>query len=369
MIKAVSLFSGGLDSLLATKIILNQGVEVIAVNFITPFDHSKKMVEKQNFARTISLQMEIELIEIALREDFLEILKNPKHGYGKNLNPCIDCKILMLKEAHKVMMKKNASFIVTGEVLSQRPKSQFLWGLSIIDRDSGLKGLILRPLSAKLLLETLPEKEGWVNRSELYDFSGRIRGPQFALAQQMGINEYPAPAGGCLLTDPLFARRVNDLLTHDALTMENAELLKLGRYFRLNSQFNLIVGRNQRDNLALLDGVNPGDYIFTPFHGKGPTGIGKGTIDGKSEQLSADIIAFYSSSPIEPLLINLQRYGYPSSKIIGPLSLSPEALEQYRVENFPIKPNGQGLRENVGKGEFDSSIKIQKWYHNGQGGF
>lgn len=331
MIKSVSLFSGGVDSLLATKIILDQGIEVIAVNFITPFSYSKKMLEKQNYARTMSQKMGIELIEMTLRENFFEIIKDPKHGYGKNLNPCIDCKILMLKQAYEVMKEKGASFIITGEVLSQRPKSQFLWGLHIIDRDSGLKGLILRPLSAKLLQETIPEKEGWVDRDKLYDFSGRIRGPQFALAQQFGITDYPAPAGGCLLTDPIFARRVNDLLTHDELTLENAELLILGRYFRLNPQYKLIVGRNEKENFALLGAIKPGDFIFTPSHGKGPTGIGKGIIDSISEQLSASIIAFYSSLSIEPLHINVQCHGYPFSKTITPSPLRSEELEQYRI--------------------------------------
>ena len=337
MIKAVSLFSGGLDSLLATQIIMNQGIEVIAVNFINPFANNKKMKEKQYYARTMSQKMGIELVEIELRENFLDLLRNPKYDFGKNLNPCIDCKILMITQAHEVMKEKKASFIVTGEVLSQRPKSQFLWGLSIIDRDSHLKGLILRPLSAKLLQETIPEQKGWVDRDKLYNFSGRIRGPQFALAQKLGINDYPAPAGGCLLTDPIFARRVYDLLIHDELTMENIELLKLGRYFRLSNRFKLLVGRNEKDNLALLSQAKPEDYVFTPSHTKGPTGLGKGIIDFYTEQLASGIIAYYSSSLIEPLNIKIQHQSYSSPKMVQPITLSLDQIEKYRIENFPIK--------------------------------
>ena len=349
MIKAVSLFSGGLDSLLATKIIMNQGIEVIAVNFINPFANNKKMKEKQCYARSMSQKMGIELLEIKLGEDFLDILRRPKYGFGKNLNPCIDCKILMVTQAYEVMKEKNASFIITGEVLSQRPKSQFLWGLSIIDRDSNLKGLILRPLSAKLLQETIPEQEGWVDREKLYGFSGRIRGPQFALAQKMGIHDYPTPAGGCLLTDPIFARRVYDLLVHNELTMENVESLKLGRYFRLNHQYKLLVGRNEKDNLALLNQAQTEDYIFTPSHSKGPTGLGKGIIDHYTEQLSANIIAFYSSSFIEPFFIKIQHQSYSTPKMIQPKPLSIDEIEKYRIENFSIKLTHQKIEKTSPK--------------------
>jgi tRNA-specific 2-thiouridylase len=337
MIKAVSLFSGGLDSLLATQIIMDQGIEVIAVNFIIPFANNKKMKEKQYYARNMSQKMGIELVEIELRENFLDLLRNPKYDFGKNLNPCIDCKILMITQAYQVMKEKKASFIVTGEVLSQRPKSQFLWGLSIIDRDSHIKGLILRPLSAKLLQETIPEQKGWVDRDKLYNFSGRVRGPQFDLAQKMGITDYPAPAGGCLLTDPIFARRVYDLLIHDELTMENIELLKLGRYFRLSNQFIFLVGRNEKDNLTLFSQAKPEDYIFTPSHTKGPTGLGKGMIDSDTEQFASGIIAYYSSSLVEPLYIKIQHQSYSSPKMVQPITLSLDQIEKYRIENFPIK--------------------------------
>ncbi|NLJ49776.1 MAG: hypothetical protein GX428_09380 [Candidatus Atribacteria bacterium] len=345
MIKAVSLFSGGLDSLLATKIIMDQGIEVIAVNFINPFANNKKMKEKQHYALSMSQKMGIELVEIELKENFLNLLRNPKYDFGKNLNPCLDCKILMITQAYQIMKEKKASFIVTGEVLSQRPKSQFLWGLSIIDRDSHLKGFILRPLSAKLLQETIPEQKGWVDRNKFYSFSGRIRGPQFDLAQKMGITDYPAPAGGCLLTDPIYARRVYDLLIHDELTMGNIELLKLGRYFRLSNQFKLLVGRNEKDNLELFNQAKPEDYIFTPSHSKGPTGLGKGIIDPDTERLASGIIAYYSSSPFEPLYIKIQHQGFSSPKMIQPISLSLDQIEKYRIENFPFEISRQKTKK------------------------
>ena len=216
-IKAVALFSGGLDSILAVKLIQKQGIEVKGVNFITPFFGVEKT------CLTIkNLDMDLEIIDIT--QELLKILRNPKHGLGKNMNPCIDCHTLMFKKAGEYMTRIGASFILSGEVLGERPMSQNRNSLSIIERESEFEGRILRPLSALLLAETIPEKKGLVNRNKLLDISGRSRKRQMKLAVEMGIEDYPSPAGGCKLTEPIFARRLGDLFNQESFSLEETGL-------------------------------------------------------------------------------------------------------------------------------------------------
>src|SRR5665648_835552 len=227
-IKAVALFSGGLDSILAVKLIEEQGIKVKGVNFKTPFFGPDK-----TFLAAKSLDMDLEIIDIT--QELLEILRNPKHGLGKNMNPCIDGHTLMIKKAGEYMAKIGASFILSGEVLGERPMSQNRNSLSIIERESGFEGRILRPLSALLLAETIPEKEGLVDRNKLLNISGRSRKRQMELAIKMEIEDYPSPAGGCKLTEPAFSKRLRDLFTQGVFSLEDIELLKLGRHFRLST--------------------------------------------------------------------------------------------------------------------------------------
>lgn len=240
-IKAVALFSGGLDSILAIKIIQAQGIEVIGVNFKSPFFGLDK-------ALVIAKDLNVNLEVIDITEELLKILKEPKHGFGKNMNPCIDCHALMFKKAGEYMTKIGAFFILSGEVLGERPMSQNRSSLSIIERESGFEGRILRPLSALLLPETIPEKEGLVERNKLLDISGRSRKRQIELAANMGIENYPSPAGGCKLTEPAFSKRLKDLFTQEKYSLEEIELLKLGRHFRLGRDVKLVVGRNKNEN-------------------------------------------------------------------------------------------------------------------------
>jgi len=205
-IKAVALFSGGLDSILAVKLIQEQEIEVKGVNFKTPFFGLDK-----TFFAAKSLDMDLEIIDIT--QELLEILRNPKHGFGKNMNPCIDCHTFMFKKAGEYMSEIGASFIISGEVLGERPMSQNRNSLSVIERESGFEGRILRPLSALLLAETIPEKGGLVDRNKLLNISGRSRKRQMELAVKMGIEDYPSPAGGCKLTEPAFSKRLRDLFT------------------------------------------------------------------------------------------------------------------------------------------------------------
>jgi tRNA-uridine 2-sulfurtransferase len=200
-IKAISLISGGLDSTLATKVVMDLGVDVLAANFVSPFCQCSRKDGCRHEARFVSEQLNIPLRIVNATDDFLEMLKKPKHGYGSNMNPCIDCRILMLKKSKELMDEVGASFLITGEVLGQRPMSQRRDAMRTIEKEAGVTGLVLRPLSAKLLEPTIPEEKGWVDREKLLDISGRSRKPQMKMAEDFNIKDYPCPAGGCLLTD------------------------------------------------------------------------------------------------------------------------------------------------------------------------
>ena len=265
-ITAVALFSGGLDSILAVKLIQEQGIEVKGVNFKTPFFGLDE-------AFVIAKDLDINLKIIDITEELLKILKNPKYGFGKNMNPCIDCHALMFKKAGEYMNKIGASFILSGEVLGERPMSQNRNSLSIIERESGFEGKILRPLSALLLTETIPEKEGLVDRNKLLDISGRSRKRQMKLAAKMGIKDYPSPAGGCKLTEPAFSKRLRDLFTQGVFSLEEIELLKLGRHFRLSKDIKLVVGRNKEENGQLQNFFQDGDFLFKAKNLKGPVSL------------------------------------------------------------------------------------------------
>ncbi len=265
-IKAVVLFSGGLDSILAVKLIQEQGIEVKGVNFKTPFFGLDK-----TFEAIKNLDLDLEIIDIT--QELLEILRNPRHGFGKNMNPCIDCHALMFKKAGEYMIKIGASFILSGEVLGERPMSQNRNSLNIIERESGFEGRILRPLSALLLAETIPEKEGLVERNKLLDISGRSRKRQIELAAKMGIEDYPSPAGGCKLTEPVFSKRLRDLFTQGVFSSEEIELLKLGRHFRLSRDIKLVVGRNKEENKQLLNFFQDEDFLFEAKNLKGPVSL------------------------------------------------------------------------------------------------
>ncbi|MDD5238644.1 MAG: hypothetical protein PHU96_06790, partial [Candidatus Omnitrophica bacterium] len=253
--KAIALISGGLDSTLATKIMQNLGIELICLNTVSPFclcnHHSSKgcLYGANSTAKELSLK----LVSINVTDEFLEIVKKPRHGYGSNMNPCIDCRILLFKKAKDLMYSEGASFVITGEVLGQRPMSQKLNTMRLIEKESGLQDLVLRPLSARVLEPTLPERQGWVTRDKLLAISGRGRREQMDLARELGINDYPCPSGGCLLTDPQFAARLKNLMKYEELNLNAVQLLKLGRHFRLNDKAKLIVGRDEKENLCLLN--------------------------------------------------------------------------------------------------------------------
>jgi tRNA U34 2-thiouridine synthase MnmA/TrmU len=274
-VKAVALLSGGLDSQLAVRMIKEQGVEVEAVAIKTPFcdfDCGKGCGHK---VLEVATELDIKMKTVYLGKEYLTMLKNPKHGYGSGMNPCIDCRMMMYEEAKKHMDKIGASFIITGEVLHQRPMSQNSNALSVIERETNMEGKILRPLSAKLLKPTKSETNGLVDRSLLGSIRGRSRKGQLDLAANYGIADPPNSAGGCLLTDPQFSKRVRDLFKFmvSEPSINDVELLKIGRHFRLDSNSKLIVGRNHNENEMLLSYCEDRDYIIQPVSIPGPVSI------------------------------------------------------------------------------------------------
>ncbi|MCX5669290.1 MAG: tRNA 4-thiouridine(8) synthase ThiI [Candidatus Omnitrophica bacterium] len=288
-IKALALISGGLDSLLAAKLILDQGCEVIGLHFKIPFC---KIDIKKSFP-----DIGIKIIEVDLGGKFLKLIRQPHYGFGSNMNPCIDCKILMFSQAKELMSGLGAKFIITGEVLGQRPMSQNKQALKLIRQRSGLDDLLLRPLSAQFFPPSLAEKEGWVKREKLLNFNGRMRIPQMRLARDLGLNDYANPAGGCLLTDPGFSKRLVELLAHDELNLENLELLKVGRHFRLGEHTRLVVGRDKGENNQLAQLARARDYLFSPQKDlAGPTALARGLINQELIFLSSQITSAYTDA-------------------------------------------------------------------------
>ncbi len=296
MVKALALISGGLDSILAAKAIKDTGIDVVGVYFKTPFCLRKKKTNttSSELANALSQNAGIELKIVELKDEFLEIVRHPKHGYGKNINPCIDCKILMLKKAKEIMESLGASFLITGEVLGQRPMSQHHPALDMISRGAGVEGILLRPLSAKLLEPTIPEQKGWVDRNNLFDFTGRTRRPQMELAVMLGVIDYPNASGGCLLTDPIFSKRLRDLMKFGKYDLANVALLKLGRQYRFAQDAKLIVGRDEAENEDIEKLAQDGDILFVPPGDlAGPSALARGNFSQELIKLSAGIIARY----------------------------------------------------------------------------
>jgi tRNA U34 2-thiouridine synthase MnmA/TrmU len=309
--KAVVLISGGLDSMLAAKMIMEQGIEVEGLNFYTGFCHSghtsairnqKKGKTPRNDALWVCEQLGIPLHIEDIVEPYKEVLLNPKYGYGQNLNPCLDCKIFMVKKAHEWMVANGFDFIVTGEVVGQRPKSQRKETMPVVESRASVQGLLVRPLCAKHLPPTIPEEKGWLERDKLLDFHGRNRKPQMALAKQFDFNEYAQPAGGCcVLTDENYSRRLEDMWAHRGhrdYDMDDIIILKAGRHIRPKANYKLIVGRDESENNFLRGYKKVFTHLYTPKHA-GPLVL----IDGKPSfedlTLAARICARYSGGKNE----------------------------------------------------------------------
>ena len=318
--KAVGMLSGGLDSLLACKLLMEQGIEVVGISFKSPFFGSEK-------AEKGAKQLGIKLKVVPVGPSYFTMLRKPKHGYGSGVNPCVDCKIWMLKEAKKYAAKIGAKFVFTGEVLDQRPKSQRYQPLMAIAKDSGLEGKLLRPLSAKLLPETEAEKKGWVDRSKLLGIRGRKREEQMKWAKKFKII-YPGPAGGCLLCEKEFAVKLKELFADQKIVKtEDLELLKLGRHFKLGKE-KIIVGRNLADNEALLKWKRKTDYYFEVPKVGSPITL----LLGKSKEaikLAAQLTARYADVDDDEVVVS---YGKNKlDKEIKVKQVGDELLKEYKL--------------------------------------
>ncbi len=333
--KAIILLSGGLDSTIAAELMYRQGLELFAVNFKTPFclcDRKTSSGGCGSHSRKVADALGIELKMVNATDDFLEVLKKPKYGYGANMNPCIDCRILFFRRAKEVMNQVGASFVITGEVLGQRPMSQHKRQMDIIEKESGLEGLVVKPLSAKILPPTIPEKMGWIKRERLLSIEGRSRKIQIALAKEFGINDYPCAAGGCLLTDSGFARKIKDLIEHDQLNLSNIQLLKAGRYFRLSRDAKLIVGRDEEGNSLLAKLSQDDDYVFRPVCVNGPLAVGRGFLSPGLIELSCRIVARYCDREGKNYAeICYSKYPNPQETSVSASALNENELDELRL--------------------------------------
>jgi len=294
-ITALALYSGGLDSTLACRVVAAQGIRVIALKFVSPFFGYNLLARQEEHITEVLDTYGIDLRIIDVTDDYLKLLRNPVHGYGKHFNPCIDCKILLLTKAREMMPAFGASFLVTGEVVGQRPMSQRPDTLRVIERDSGCEDLLVRPLCAKNLKPGKPELDGLINRNELLSFNGRNRKPQIELAARLGITNYPSPGGGCLLTDPVQAARIKKYYNeHQTIVKEDILLLMIGRQFRLPDGAWLVVGHNQSENEKIEAMQQPGDWLLRAEDRPGPTVLLRGLSHDNDLQCAARIVARYA---------------------------------------------------------------------------
>ncbi len=290
--KAIALLSGGLDSLLAARLVQEQGVEVTGLHLLSPFG-CREDVQKSADA------LAIPLIVKEKGPAYLDLVQNPRFGYGKNMNPCIDCRIFMFQLADVVRQESGADFIVTGEVLGQRPMSQHRHAFNLIDKESPVEGLVVRPLSAGVLAPTIPEQNGWVQRDQFLKLSGRGRKAQFELAEKFGLKEYSSPGGGCLLTDANFSNRLRDFFDQPTFADETqklgqGELLAVGRYFRFSPETRIGLGRDQPENRAYKEkAMRAGGLRMDSVH-SGPTAVIFGKVTDEAKHAAAGLIAYYS---------------------------------------------------------------------------
>ncbi|MAT65214.1 MAG: tRNA (5-methylaminomethyl-2-thiouridylate)-methyltransferase [Gammaproteobacteria bacterium] len=337
--KAVALISGGLDSLLAARVIMEQGIHVEGINFFTGFcveghthaiRNQDKAKPKRNNALWVAEQLGIKLHIVDIIEEYKDVVINPKHGYGANLNPCLDCKVFMVGKAREWIEAHGFDFILTGEVIGQRPKSQRADTMPVVAHESGAEDLLLRPLCAKNLPETLPEREGWVDRERLYDFSGRSRKPQMALARQFGFEDYAQPAGGCcFLTDRQYSTKLADLWQargERRYELDDIMLLKVGRHIRPRSNFKLIIGRDEGENNFLEGYRKQFTHLRSTSH-KGPLVLLDGEVDDADLELAARLLGRFSqgrdASEVE---VEINRNGETATRRVRPLP--PDEIRQ-----------------------------------------
>ncbi len=343
-VKALGMLSGGLDSTLAAKILVDLGVEIVGINFSTGFcvtehtrnfkDETKKPL-RPNEALRLAADLNFKLHIIDISKNYLPVVTNPKYGYGANMNPCVDCRIFMFKHMRELMKQFDAQFIFTGEVLGQRPMSQHRHALKTIECDSQLTGLVLRPLSAGLLDPTIPEVKGWVDREKLLALSGRSRKPQMSVAQELKMEDYPQPAGGCCyLADPQYSKKLKDFFENNEktdLTLEDVIMLKVGRHLRLSTQIKAVVGRNEKEN-NFLKAYESGRHVFrVPDHASAHMLAEiKGEPSRADVQTLAGILARYSDAPKESSVRVEHQFG-ENIETLEVLAMDEASLATWRL--------------------------------------
>jgi len=328
--KAVALLSGGLDSSVAVKLILEQGIDVTAVNFKSPFCCCNRKNGCGNEALRISKEFGIPVKLIYVDLEYIERVRNPKFGYGKHLNPCLDCRIFMHRKAAEYMKEIGSTFLITGEVLGQRPMSQRRDAMNLIDRETNLKGRILRPLSAGLMEPTLPELQGIVDRSRLLSISGRSRKIQMEVADQLSITDYPCPARGCLLTDAQFAAKLMDLFQHrESLDMVEIRLLRIGRHFRVHPGLKVVVGRDEKENARITALAKDRYPLFLPDDFEGPTCAAVGSLDDPGKEIIARIMLRYAHAKGNRTIL-LQENG-EEEKLTVSAPMPDSELNRFRI--------------------------------------
>ncbi len=329
--KAVALFSGGLDSTLAIKLMLGQGIDVHALNFLTVFCTCTSkgcMHQATKAARELGVPLKV----MNITEEYMKVVKAPRYGRGRGMNPCIDCRVFTFSKAKDFMKEIGASFVITGEVLGERPMSQRRNAIEIIERESGLKDLILRPLSAKLFNPTMPEKKGIVNRDRLLDFQGRQRTRQISLAKDLGINDYPCPAGGCLLTDKGFSNRLKDLFKYTPdYDISDLHILKTARQLRISDNAKLFVGRNEKENETLLSFAKPGDHVFDVINIPSPIALVRGDLRDGELSLAASILARYSDDKSESVKVSYSMFPSKEARLVTVNPATEQAISSLRI--------------------------------------
>ncbi|MHC1720226.1 MAG: tRNA 4-thiouridine(8) synthase ThiI [Clostridiaceae bacterium] len=326
MVKALAMISGGLDSILAAKLIKDLGIEVIGVCFKSYFFGPEN-------AERMTKQIGVPLIVVDFSREHFEMVRNPKHGHGKNMNPCIDCHAMMMNYSGKLLKEHNADFIITGEVLNQRPMSQTKSALDVVKKESGYSDKILRPLCAQNLTPTKMELDGLVDRDKLMKISGRSRKTQMELADKWGIRDYPSPAGGCKLTEPNFSKRLSDLISHEALPTEKSiQLLKYGRHIRISENAKIISTRTGEEAQEIKKYLSETDYIFFAKDYTGTMVIVTGNPGNEDIEFAAKVTGRYSKGKDEKeIAVKYGKYMQQLNNVIYAEPAKDSEIEKYLI--------------------------------------
>jgi len=324
--KAIALFSGGLDSTLAMKLIIDQGIEVLAININTGFGSTN---ERYEHMQSMCDQVGAELQIIDIQNEYLQdVLFDPKHGYGKHFNPCIDCHAKMFAVAKRVMDAEGASFLISGEVMGQRPMSQNKDALQTVLNESSCDGLLLRPLSAKRLAPTIAEENGWVEREKLEGITGRSRERQLTLAREIGLEDFESPGGGCLLTDDNFSKKMFDFIKYDTFEVRDIPVMKYGRHFRLQDGAKFVVGRNKEENAHLQAIENDKYYHLKTVGIPGPHGLlSKSATQEEKDFVAKAILTYTKAKPDEHFIVS-----FDSEEVTASAFDSRNVMQPYTIQ-------------------------------------